>query len=437
MDADVMTVTMPDTAKETKKVSSRKVVTDRKAQVAALTGREVSQIRTVKLELDTLRKQGLLVDLSISGRSMFARAASWVELGIMPDEDDERTKTFTRGQKFLIPEAQIKKLASIEASMRQNLDAHSFSVTGFRPYRWLPFTAYEAWKTRHIELTDRFNAVKAEIIAHYDEYRVTLAERFVRVAEESFSDLQKKGYEWVIIGRKPYSKEDFIELVVNDAVAKMPSVQAVERDLKADYITGLVYGQEDIERDNLKAAKLEVQRETERQKQREAEYLSFEKIRAEQERVRHEAQVNRLEEEEREVKLHAMWQAEMEHAKSQLNEIASPFTEVFTALRQQFADDAAKMLESIKKNGFVKGKIAEKGRGLLDLFDLLAVQDDHELKNRLMALRTAIGADGKREKDAPERSTEEVKSILEEIMSLSHQAATDLSQGPSRFSFIE
>jgi hypothetical protein len=434
MDADLMTVTMPatKTAKPTKKAND-----DRKAHVAALTGKEVSAIRTVKLELDTLRKQGLLIDLSISGRSMFTRAATWVELGIMPDEDDPRTSTFTKGQKFLIPEAQIKKLASIEASMRQNLDAHSYNVTGFRPYRWLPFTAYEAWKARHMELTERFDKVRAEIIEHYDEYRVQLASHFARVAEASFSDLQKQGYDWIIIAKRPYSKEEFIQMVVNDAVNKMPTVQAVENDLKADYITALVYGQEDIERDSLRAAKLQSQRDIEFQKKREAEYLSFEKIRAEQEAVRHQTELNRLEEEEREVKITAMWKAEMEHAKSQLNEIASPFTEVFTALRNQFAEDAAKMLESIQKNGFVKGKVAEKGRGLIDLFELLAVQDDFELKNRLMALRTAIGVDGKRKGAEPERSTEDVKAILEEIMELSHNAVSDLTRGPSRFSFVE
>ncbi len=48
---------------------------------------------------------------------MFARAASWVELGIMPDEDDKRTKTFAKGQKFLIPEEQKLKNLPFSSSV--------------------------------------------------------------------------------------------------------------------------------------------------------------------------------------------------------------------------------------------------------------------------------------------------------------------------------
>ena len=44
------------------------------------------------------------------------------------------------------------------------------------------------------------------------------------------------------------------------------------------------------------------------------------------------------------------------------------------------------MLESIKKYGTVRGKVAERGRGLIELFDLLAVQDYYELRGRLEAL---------------------------------------------------
>jgi hypothetical protein len=112
---------------------------------------------------------------------------------------------------------------------------------------------------------------------------------------------------------------------------------------------------------------------------------------------------------EKEAKIEAMWKAEIEHARAQLGEIVSPFEEVFRNLRNRFADDAAEMLESIQKNGFVRGKVAEKGRGLVELFDMWAVHNDVELRAKLIDLKKAIGPSVKDRADASERSTEEVK----------------------------
>jgi hypothetical protein len=96
------------------------------------------------------------------------------------------------------------------------------------------------------------------------------------------------------------------------------------------------------------------------------------------------------------------------------------------------------MLESIKKNGTVRGKVAERGRGLIELFDLLAVQNDYELRSHLDALKTAIGPIGsERTENDAERDTDAVRRHLEEIMELEHQTAKDLMSGPSRFGMIE
>jgi hypothetical protein len=133
-----------------------------------------------------------------------------------------------------------------------------------------------------------------------------------------------------------------------------------------------------------------------------------------------------------------MRQAEAEHARNQLQQIAAPFQEVFQALRSQIARDAKEMLDSIKKNGSVRGKVAERGRGLIELFDLMAVQNDHELRSRLQALKDAIGPIGsERTENDPERDTNQVVMHLQEIAELEHQAVIDLMAGPSRFGMIE
>jgi hypothetical protein len=404
---------------------------DRKTEVAAKIGVNSSSIRTVQMQLETLRKQGVLVDLSISGTSMFTRSTSWVELGIQPDADDKRTERFTRGQKYLIPEEEIKRLRSIETSMRSTLDYFGQSITGFRPYRWIPFTAYEAWRERWQDLTDRFYAVKADILANYDYYVDRLKDDFAAVAVKSWNSIQAQGYDWVILNGKPYGREDFIQAVIDDAMSKLPSRKFIEENLQADYVTALVYGLEDMESDKARAALIKSQADAERIK-------NDLDVQAKSEQVCHAMKVNQLIEMEKEAKIEAMWKAEIEHAREQLGEIVSPFEEVFRNLRNRFADDAADMLASIQKNGFVRGKVAEKGRGLVELFDMWAVHNDAELRAKLIELKRAIGPNCKeRTDDTAERSTEEVKTILQSIAELAHQSAVDLQKGPSRFSFIE
>ena len=148
---------------------------DRKVEVAARINVEADRIKTVQLQLNVLRNQGILVDLSVSGTGMFTRTATWAEIGIQADEADPRFTRFSRGQKYLIPEEQIKRLRSVETRMRQWLDRLSYDVTGFRPYRWLPFTAYDAWIDKWNECKAELEWVKSNILSHYDQYVDELA----------------------------------------------------------------------------------------------------------------------------------------------------------------------------------------------------------------------------------------------------------------------
>jgi len=87
---------------------------NRKVEVAAMIKVQADRIKTVQLQLNVLRNQGILVDLSVSGTGMFTRTATWAEIGIQADEADPRFTRFSRGQKYLIPEEQIKRLRSVE-----------------------------------------------------------------------------------------------------------------------------------------------------------------------------------------------------------------------------------------------------------------------------------------------------------------------------------
>jgi hypothetical protein len=399
-------------------------IIDRKATIAAQLGLDADRIHGVKLQLDELRKNGILVDLDVRGLSLFSRSASWLELGI--EEDDVRQKRFTRGQKFLIPEDQVRQLRSIESSMRQHLDECSFGVTGVAPYKWIPVTAYPEFRAGWEELVGRFEEAKADILDHYDEYVDLLAADFTEVAAQAWDTFQARAGERALVLVTPDGKrftdcDGFTDYIVTLAIARMPTRERIEKDLQADYTTQLVYGEQDTVADELSAQRLRIQAQEER---RQAEHEDF---------------LVRAEEEERLVAINAMRQAEAEHARQRLAQMADPFEEVFAELRRRIAADAQQMLESVRKNKFLRGKVAEKGRGLLDLYDMLASHSDYELRDKLVSLRRAIGPVGQdRSEDAPDRDAEEIADILRQVVDLSHNAQQELlSSGASRFSMLD
>ena len=397
-------------------------------------GIDQDKIKKIGMELSVLRSQGLLIDLDIRGTGMFTRSASWTDIGISDSIEDPRHSRFTTGQKYLIPEEQIKKLKSVETRMRQWLEKLSREVSGFAPYRWMPYTAYGKWREKWNELYGDFESVKAEIIANYDQYQAITEQSFREVAETSWKSITMPGYDWVIDGAEAYDHDTFIEMVVNNVITKFPSIEEIEEKLTADYSPALVYGQEDFAKDQAKADEIHNQQlidhaaATARANE---EYLQSQILR---EDLAHERQMHDLEVERRQLEITAMYKAEAEHIRQRLAKEISPYEEIFTALRNQFSNDAADMLASIKKNGHVRGKIAEKGRGLLELFDLMATHDDKELRNRLLKLRETIGQVGA--DNGPTRSTEEVKAILTEIQDLAHTAKDDLVSN-SRFSLLD
>jgi len=401
----------------------------RRARISALTGISAERIHGIRLELGVLRNQGLLIDIEISGTSMFKRKATWMELGIL--DADIRRSRITPGQKFLFPEDKVKALDSLESQMRQLLNEYAYRITGFAPWRWMPYTAYSTFIEKWNRLQERLQTIRQDFIDNYQVYVDSAASDFAQIAASAWRDLssQHTGKNLIITidGQDYASQANFEDAIVERALARFPSRQRIQDDLHADYATAMVYGEQDVAADELVASYLRQQQE-----------IEWAKIRASADEAHHQASLQRLEEEAKAIQISAMRQAEAEHARQRLQQMTSPFEEVFTALRNRLAESSREMLESIQKNGFVRGKVAEKGRGLLELYQLMAVHDDHELRDRLVALHQAIGPVGDdRPANTPERSAAEISVILEQIDGLAQTAAQDLMEGPSRFSLVE
>lgn len=401
---------------------------DRNKQAAS---HGVSNAGKVKLQLNRLRQNGVLIDLYIGGTSMFSTAALWSELGVM---DVNTKRLFTKGRKSLVPSVS-SKLKSNETRLRQVLDKHSFDVAGFRPWRLVMWTAYEEWKNDHERLIAQREEIKQDALENYEQHRQMAILEYTQVAHTAWASITGQEYNSAIINGKSYAyEEDFVDAVIEAMLLKFPTQERIEQDIVAYHTTSLIYGEADVVSDQIsaqalreRAALITAEAEAERRKIQSAVYN------AEQEQ-QHKEQLRRLERREKELKLEAMRQAEIENAREYLDKVGNPYVEIIKQMRTRFAKDAESILESIQKNGYVRGKVAQKGRGLIGLYELIAAHDDSELREKLEKLKTEIGIVG--DDEVHYRNIYRINDTLNEIADLAIASSEELTE-VSREAFVE
>ncbi len=391
----------------------------RRDEAARLLGLDAGAIGNVRMQLRQLRSLGILVDIDIRGTSMFQRAATWAEWGIA--DQDIRHQRLSGGVKLLIPALYVKRLRSIETRLRQTLEQYSYSeIKAFAPFRWIPFTAYAEWRAEWDRLAGEMEAVKTDILDCYEGFVQDLAGEFRQIGRRAWKDISAQGYTSVTVGGRKYATEsDYAEFVAGRAVGQMPSRQQIKDGLVVDYRTALVSDEADLE----------------------AELLDAERARAQRDELRVQADARARAEYEAEqqarARIDAMRQAELEHARKRLAEMGSPLDEVVNALRARIIKSAESMLESVRKSGFVRGKIAEQGAGLLEFFDLMSVGSDEKLRARLSELKSAIGPVGReRTKDTAERDVPTIRETLEGIIAIAETEAENTTVS-NRFASLE
>ncbi len=167
----------------------------RRREAADQTGLDAAKIRTVYLELSHLRQNGILVHLSMHGSSMFSAQASWLELGVIDEAIQER---FTRGRKQFFKDA-VRDLRSVEARLRQTLADHAYDVAGFRPFRWMPWTAYRRFREEFERLQAEMEVIKERILIDYDDEIENTRRTWTRIARASWKAILGQGQTGALI----------------------------------------------------------------------------------------------------------------------------------------------------------------------------------------------------------------------------------------------
>jgi hypothetical protein len=411
------------------------IIEQRRQEAAARMGVEASKVEARRLELAKMREAGLLLDIDVTGISMFSARNTYAELGI--SADDVRAKRLRAGRRDLFPE-HTKRFRSLEARARQNVERHSFQVAAFGQWKWVPWSAYEAFVTTHNEILAELEEVKAHCLAHYDETRENNRVYFEQVAERAWTALLSKyapGDRVMVqtVGGKSFdSLEDhdaFIEYVVQRALAKMPLPEEIENLVCIDYRTSILYTESELAAEQ--AAVAEAKAAEAEAREREAE--------AKQKAYQHQLDEWTAENEAK-AKIAAFKKAEMERAREQLAAMASPLDEALDGLRANIYDAVKSLLAGLQKNDGFRGMASKKAAGLLAYWKQLnggLLQDD-DLEAALEDLDSQMKVYATSGRAVKNLQIGDIAAQLDEIAMLTVESARKIAkQGGSRASALE
>jgi len=366
-------------------------------------------IRQISADIRRMIDLGVLIDVDFHGEGMFQARATWAELGI--PRGDQRQARLSPGVKYLLPKPYIRSLRSLATRFRQSLDGETFTLQGFLPYRWMPYTAWPTWKAQWDDLQVELEATRAAILEHRDEFVDAVAEEWTAIAEEAWDAIKARradtnGDFAVITPQGAFDdRDEFVDHVVSQALARFPSVAEIQTNLFASFRTAILITGADVmeEQAREEQAQTDIAEEQSKRRQMDADAMHQEQVRLET--------------------LAAVREAELEHQREALAQMTSPLQEVFEQFRARIYEDIKAVSASIAKNGYLRGKVAQRARRLLETYNRLgAATGDEELADTLKELQDLLDQRPPDQK-AARYDTNAIQDQLNEIAQMTHEEA--------------
>ena len=388
---------------------------DRIEQAQELTGQHVARHSA---DIRRMIELGVMIDVDFHGEAMFSGRATWAEVGV--PRGDVRQERLSPGVKYYLPKSHIRKIRSLATRVRQSVDDAAFNLESFKPWRWMPYTGWQTFIDRWDELQVEIDATRSEIIAHRDEFIDVVAQEWATIAEEAWDAIKARradanGDFAVITATAAFdNRAEFVDYIVGQAVRRFPSVEDIQNGFYASFRTAILLTGADIAEEE---ARQEQAKTTGLQEYQQRQQMTADATH--QEQVRRET-------------LFAVRQAELEHQREVLAQTISPLQEVFEQFRAMMYKDIQAVSASIRKNGYLRGKVAQRARRLLETYNRLgAATGDLELKEALKILQDRLNqqpADPK----AGKYDTNAIQAQLDEIAEMTHSEAMAVSARAGR-----
>jgi hypothetical protein len=344
----------------------------------------------------SLRENGMLLDLDITGLTMFDARISWsLDLGVDAKDSRRQTKRIRPGRKNLLANT---KLQSIAQRIRDNLSGYSQAISIFPGYRYVPYSAFIKWWERHQELVVEWDQYKQWVLDNYEQIRQDCRADFEHHARDTYAKS-------AVIQRR-YDLDSFVNAVVADALSRFPSKARIIADLQVSLKPPATFLLEsEYQAEMLRAQRLAEERRTEYEENqlkhdawRRKEMAGVEKAEADADTAKAERDVVEAEaksklrviEFEESEKVAAIRAAQIEIARVAVADTVNPLVEIVQENRQRIYATLSKLQNNITRRGWVHGKEAAAIRSLVDWFGLMNITDDSEMASKLEKLGSSL-----------------------------------------------
>lgn len=339
-------------------------------EVADLIGEEESKIEEFEIDAARLMERGVLVDVDVRGASMFTTMASYEDLGLPATAlIHER---INRGSKNLIPKVYLRRIASLSVRLHKTLERHSVSLSVFHPYRYVPYTAWTAFRQEWERLSYDWDVLRAEILENYEMFYDQAAAQFQEIARDAWRALvaryARQGKDYAV------DENIFVDRVTAAALSAFPTRERIASGFIVGYRVAIL---RPAFTTTFATIDLDVGDDEALHVQREARRL----------------------------------------ARRQMAALGSPLRELFDKVRTVIYEDARELADGLRKHGRLVGRMAERAENLTKIFRLLNAHGDLELEEAIVQLE-AIVATRKHAGGGVDAAA--LESVLGEIVNLTH-----------------
>lgn len=376
----------------------------KKETAAAHLGISAAEVETMPFDLTALEQAGIFLNIDTTGFSVLSRQLDWQSLGIELPAD--KAVYLSPPRTGLLPDNYRKPLLRAASQAHNALCRYSFrfalceTVLGSSEYRWIPYTAFEAFEKEFAAACETLARAKASVIENYDEILETLRETFRRLATDSAERLA------ATVKDEPFDRDEFIQRTVARALAMIPTPAAIRDGMRIQMRPKVILLGSEMRAEQAHVAKLKLETQETRKAQTEiALEIQTNKEIAEikvKSAERDEKREQELKERIRQIKIEAV--------KREVEAGLSPIKEGLDQLNSTIYEAAKEMAEKLNEAKFVPGGTAKKAREMYRWFKLMNFTGDQEVETVLAQLNKIAS------RDAKTRTADEMKEAVDAVI---------------------
>jgi hypothetical protein len=414
--ADNTTVAAPDNQTNAVKQSEMSNIPDlateilskleqKKETAAAHLGISAAEVETMPFDLTALEQAGIFLNIDATGFSVLSRQLDWQSLGIeLPKEQAVHLSPPRTG---LLPDNYRKPLQRAASQAHNALDRYSFrfalceAVLGSSEYRWIPFTAFEAFEKEFAAALETLARAKTSVIENYDEILETLRGTFRQLATDSADRLAA-----TTLKDEPFDRNEFIQTTVARAMGMVPTVATIRDGMRIEMRPKVILLGSEMRAEQTRAAKLALETQITSRAQTEVA------IEIEVQKEIAEIKIKTaFEDEKREQELkERIRQIKIEAVKREVETSISPLKEGLDQLNNTIYEAAKEMAEKLNDSKFVPGGTAKRAREMYRWFKLMNFTGDAEVETVLAELNKIAN------RDAKTRTAAQMKEAVDQVI---------------------